>query len=197
METGVLLERPGWDAGGSAFATDFRAKVDSLQIWPFSVHAPAKQAARLMFAGVADVPPELQVHLIDDGRARSINLREHTVYEFTPPTPVTHFRIAVGTGEAVREILTELVPITYALHQNFPNPFNPTTTISYQVPVTSNVRLVVYDVLGREVRVLIDGIQETGRYSLFFDAMGLASGMYVCRMSAGEYSECMKMLLLR
>ena len=91
----------------------------------------------------------------------------------------------------------EAVPGKFELSQNYPNPFNPTTLISYQLPVASNVRLVVYDIIGREVAVLVNERKATGSYEVKFDASGLATGVYIYRMQAGMYVQTKKLLLLR
>jgi hypothetical protein len=89
------------------------------------------------------------------------------------------------------------VPATWFMGQNYPNPFNSTTVINYQLPVVSDVRLVVYDLLGREVAVLVEEKKEAGRYEFKFDGSGLASGVYFCRLSAGGFVETKKMTLIR
>jgi hypothetical protein len=88
-------------------------------------------------------------------------------------------------------------PAIFALEQNWPNPFNPKTVVSCQLSVASRVRLVVYDVLGREVATLLDGVMATGRYDVPFDAAGLSSGVYVYRLTAGRYVESRRMLLVK
>ncbi len=70
----------------------------------------------------------------------------------------------------------------YALDQNYPNPFNPTTTIKYQIPNSGNVTIKVYDILGNEVAILVDGYMDTGKYEVEFDASSLASGVYMYRL---------------
>ncbi len=87
-------------------------------------------------------------------------------------------------------------PVTYALRQNYPNPFNPSTTIRWELPLASQVRLVVYDILGREVAVLVDGRLPAGVHEKLLDASGLPSGVYLCRLQAGGYTETRKMLLV-
>jgi endo-1,4-beta-xylanase len=85
----------------------------------------------------------------------------------------------------------------FALSQNFPNPFNPKTVVRSQLPGASQVRLVVYDLLGREVAVLVDGQRAAGSYQDTFDASGLASGVYIYRLTAGAYVETRQMILIR
>jgi len=113
------------------------------------------------------------------------------------------WRIPLSTATAV-EIPQPGAPDQYALMQNYPNPFNPTTAIEFTVgvvsgrsPVASTVRLAVYDMLGREVAVLVDEKKEPGTYQVRFDASGLATGMYVYRLSIGDFVESRKMLIVR
>ena len=82
-------------------------------------------------------------------------------------------------------------------HQSPRNPFNPSTTIAFDIPVRSNVRLTVYDVLGREVAVLFNGVRETGRYSAVWNASNAASGMYFFRLEADRFTAVRKMLLMK
>jgi hypothetical protein len=91
----------------------------------------------------------------------------------------------------------ESSPTSYELSQNFPNPFNPATIVRYQLPVAGYVRLVVYDVLGREVAILVNQKREQGSYEVKWDGSNVSSGMYICRMTAGEYTETRKMLLTK
>jgi len=89
------------------------------------------------------------------------------------------------------------IPSGYELMQNYPNPFNPSTAVSFQLPVASQVRLVVYDLLGREVATLVNEQKAAGVYTVPFDATGLASGTYVYRVQAGSFVESKKMILMR
>ena len=90
----------------------------------------------------------------------------------------------------------------FQLSQNYPNPFNPNTLISYQLPVSGNVRLKVYDILGKEVAILVNEFKAAGRYEIEFngysgEVQNLASGIYFYQLSAGSYVDTKKMILLR
>jgi YD repeat-containing protein len=89
------------------------------------------------------------------------------------------------------------IPLSFRLEQNYPNPFNPRTVVCSQLSVVSNVRIVIYDVLGREVSVLVNERRPAGTYRDEFDGSGLASGLYLYRMTAGSFVTAKKMLLLK
>jgi photosystem II stability/assembly factor-like uncharacterized protein len=89
------------------------------------------------------------------------------------------------------------VPNGYALEQNYPNPFNPTTVINYQLPVISDVRLEVFDVLGRKVSTLVNERKPAGNHSASFNASTLSSGVYFYRLQTGAFSSTKRMLLVK
>jgi hypothetical protein len=89
------------------------------------------------------------------------------------------------------------VPITFQLFQNFPNPFNPTTTIQYSVPNTEYVNLKIYDILGREAASLVDETRAPGTYRVIWDASGFSSGVYFYWLKAGGFAETKKLVLVR
>ena len=91
----------------------------------------------------------------------------------------------------------EPLPSTCVLHQNFPNPFNPGTSLSYEIPANGHVTLKVFDLLGREVITLVDGVEESGKHSVSFDATGLAGGVYYCRLQTNQNTITKKMLLVK
>ncbi|KAB2923052.1 MAG: T9SS type A sorting domain-containing protein [Bacteroidetes bacterium] len=88
-------------------------------------------------------------------------------------------------------------PVQYALDQNYPNPFNPSTTIRYALPLNGNVTLKVYSVVGQEVATLVDAFQTAGSYQASFDASRLASGVYFYTLSAANFTQVKKMMLLK
>jgi hypothetical protein len=92
---------------------------------------------------------------------------------------------------------TKGIPKQYALAQSYPNPFNPTTTIGYELPKASFVRLSVYNVLGQEVRTLVNQTQQAGYKTVQFNGGGMASGVYFYRLTAGSFSDVKKFILLK
>jgi hypothetical protein len=89
------------------------------------------------------------------------------------------------------------LPQGFNLTQNYPNPFNPTTKIEYNLPEQSIVQLKVYDILGNEVAILVDGEQFAGSYRVDFNGEGLASGLYIARLQAGNSTKTIKMTLMK
>jgi hypothetical protein len=89
------------------------------------------------------------------------------------------------------------LPGQVVLKQNYPNPFNPSTTIRFELAKTSHVSLSVYDMLGRQVSVLVNDRKEAGYHEVKFDGNGLSSGVYFYRLTAGTFVETKKLLLVR
>jgi hypothetical protein len=89
------------------------------------------------------------------------------------------------------------VPKVFSLYQNYPNPFNPATTIKFDLPKSAETRLVVYDILGREVAKLVDKKLNAGRYSVVWDGSNLASGTYLFKLTAGDFEDVKKMILVK
>ena len=98
---------------------------------------------------------------------------------------------------SVHEILRSVSPTGFYVSQNYPNPFNPSTAISYQLSANSFVTLKVYDVLGREVAMLVNGKQSAGYHEVTFDAAKLSSGVYFYRISVGKFSSVKKLVVIK
>jgi hypothetical protein len=107
------------------------------------------------------------------------------------------FKITVTNPPSGIEEEIVRFPQGFTLDQNYPNPFNPKTVISYQVSVISDVKLSVYDVLGREIAVLINNRQNAGIHTTQWNAANLPSGVYFYQLKAGTYTETKKLLLLK
>jgi hypothetical protein len=117
-----------------------------------------------------------------------------TLYDYGTADTSNNFRITIDLS--ARQI-GSAIPEEFYLRQNYPNPFNPLTMIEYGLPHSAHVELTVFDVLGREVTVLQSGVQQPGVYRAALDAAQWSSGVYYCRLKAGEFERVQKMLLMR
>lgn len=118
---------------------------------------------------------------------------------------ISDYGLSLFNENGIVNIEEKIIPKKYQLYQNFPNPFNPMTTIKYSIPnvetlhATSqqNVTLKVYDLLGREIKTLVDGTQIAGNYEVTFDGSNLSSGIYFYRLRVDSFSKLMKMVLIK
>jgi hypothetical protein len=110
--------------------------------------------------------------------------------QFQYSTEILVRLVAIATGKTS-------LPSHFALQQNYPNPFNPATVVGYQLPVAGRVRIMIYDLLGRVVVTLLDEFKNPGTYVVRFDGAKLASGPYICRMTAGDFIASRVMLLMK
>lgn len=103
----------------------------------------------------------------------------------------------IDTKGNILDVENQNLELVFSLSNNYPNPFNPTTTIEYNVPKNGQVNLSVYNSLGQRVETLVNGNKQTGKYNVVFNASNLSSGVYFYRIEAGNYSDVKKMLLLK
>jgi len=128
----------------------------------------------------------------------SVLIRLNETYN---PITLTKYTITVPlTGRGLGTISVDEpseLPTEYNLLPNYPNPFNPTTTIQYTIPKDKYVKLVVYDITGRIVKELVNGHKAAGKYNLEFNASGYTSGVYYYKIEAGSYKSVQKMMLIK
>jgi M6 family metalloprotease-like protein len=203
------------DGSGAISSTDFRNAADNVDSWKVQLQSGALGfPVRLQWQLDSTITTGL--YLLDSASATVVNMRTVSSYDVTKAGPLTITTNGALAGVAMNSANTAQ---EYRLEQNYPNPFNPSTRIAYVVPagagrgvqvagsektagsgwsVAGNqVRLAIYDVLGRQVTVLVDGVQEPGRHEVVFDAKNLSSGTYFYRLTVGLRSETKRMVLLR
>jgi len=100
------------------------------------------------------------------------------------------------TYSNVIEVVTG-TPTSYELKQNYPNPFNPITNINYSLPIEGMVTIKIFDIIGREVLVLMNQHQKAGNYTMTFEGSKFSSGVYICKMTVNNYTSSIKMLILK
>ena len=108
-----------------------------------------------------------------------------------------HLMQAVKQAFTLTSVAASTTPLTFQLEQNYPNPFNPTTNLQYSIEKPGHVSLRVYDLLGREVAVLVNGEKAAGTYHETFNATGFASGVYYYRLTTGNIAQTREMVLLK
>lgn len=120
--------------------------------------------------------------------------------DFDEPDPnfISAIDVTFRTGQTVA-VKNDPGPVNRSFHllQNHPNPFNPSTTIGFQLPQSMHVRLKIYDVTGREIQTLLNEVRTAGHHELLFDGSHLPSGIYLCELKAEKFSETRKMVLAR
>lgn len=138
-------------------------------------------------AEVVDTTSGAGIFQIEVSSSNAVTLSGGATYSVTSQT----------TGTATEPVSTSEVPEDFALLQSYPNPFNPLATINFSVPQAEHVRLVVFDMLGREVGTLVDESLAAGTYEFDFEAGDLPSGTYIYQVTAGTFSQSRTMTLLK
>ena len=131
-----------------------------------------------------------------------LNLGDAFYYNITvdsdnSDTKIVERRLIINRGTSVSEQNMSSKPDKYFLYSNFPNPFNPVTTVRYDLPVTAPVKIQIFDALGRKIAVLVDQIQSAGIHSVRFDGSSLGTGIYFIRMETPAFSQVKKMVLMK
>jgi len=168
------------------YTTDIRPVHAEGHTWEFVVKAEAGSNLELTFAGVESVPTPCEQYVIDLDRNSAYNLKQQWKISTDAGSGERRFRVIIGTKDYAdeRHLNIDLIPKVFYLYQNYPNPFNPVTTLQYQLPVESYVTLRVFNMLGEEVRTLVQALQSEGYYEVRFDAAQLPSGVYIVELRA-------------
>ena len=201
----AYFTHPEWKKHTARFSTDTRPLPTDGTVWPFEVSTTVRDNVLLTFDGLDDIPPDYEVWLVDDLVQVSQNLRQTDTYTLAGTLKPRPLKLVVGKHLFSDDERAESreIPTRFALFANFPNPFNPATTLRYGVPETARVSLVVYDVLGRQIATLADGDEQAaGYHAVVWDGrndagMPVASGLYFARMQAGRFVQTQKMILAK
>jgi len=199
----LYFDRTEWDKNYSSFDRDIRPPISEIEIWPFKAVIPSLIQTTLVFNRLSEVPEEFDVYLIDKAALKFINLREHTKYGFTPVTETSEFEVLIGKNEYIIERLSNILPTEYALGRNFPNPFNPKTTIPFAMPEKAKVTLKVYNIIGQEISTIFKGILDAGRHYFTWNAVSqsgqrVSAGIYIYRLTTNSGDSFIgKMVLLK
>ncbi len=203
----LTFPHPEWGAPTAWFATDARPEPEDGDVWSFEVKSNIRDQITLTVSGREDVPSQYQIRLLDEALRVTIDLRQQRRYAFAyaGDQRPRRFRLVLGKPGFTTDALNELAarPETFVLDQNFPNPFNPSTTIRYGVPEDARVTLKIYNLLGKEIATLVDGELKPAGYHLAAwdgrDRFGrtVASGVYLYRLEAQKFVAVRKLALVR
>ena len=146
------------------------------------------------------LPPDYSAWLYIPSLFSAVNMFDVTSEEITLELPDNIYIIISTQYLSLSDILG--LPTEFALHHNYPNPFNPVTTLRYDLPEQANVNIIIYDLLGREVRTLVNTTQDAGFKSVIWDATNdygkpVSAGVYLYHIQAGEFVQTKKMVLLK
>ena len=138
-----------------------------------------------------------EVESLAEGSTYHWRVRARNSFGWGPYSEIRTFEVQTTSVEEGSNL-----PNAFALNQNYPNPFNPSTSISYELPKPENVRIIVYDLTGRQVRELVNERKQTGSYTVLWDGNNqqgrlVASGLYVYQIRAGGFSQTLKMLFMK
>ncbi len=187
---------------GSRYNRDIRSPIymDESEVWQLTIQSEPGEVALGWAYDTEELPEHIQLILTDINHGITINMIEQEDYLFNNASGESVFLITVLRSLVGVEGV--LIPGEYALSQNFPNPFNPTTTISYALPEIADVKLTIYDIMGREVVSILNGQQPIGYHKVLWNGTNAAgtsvnTGVYFCRLKAGDYSKTIKMIFLK
>jgi len=207
----LAMDRPEWspNSGMSRFTSDVRALEETNGAWDLDLRTKGETGPIAITCAIqGEVPPDIQVVLLDLARRQTCDItggeQQEAITDYSEQLPY-HLKVIAGTPDyvqgAIEEALARL-PEEFALSQNYPNPFNPSTTIEYALPLPARVSLRVYNLLGREIAVLVNDWQDMGYYEIIWqgrDRAGrsVATGVYFAVLHADGHVLTRKMVLLK
>lgn len=139
----------------------------------------------------------LNIYLLDEKYSEFIDLRVKNSFKLSPQKGSRYYSLMIGDDSFIRAMRSQYLPTEYLLYQNFPNPFNPETSIKYALPADGYIKLKLYDILGNEVLTLFEGEESAGVHTRTFNLSGFASGVYLYRLETGGTNLLKKMILMK
>jgi hypothetical protein len=201
---GLYFPRPEWRTLSAQYCTDFRPAVGEGQIWEFEVVSNIEDVIQLEVDGVLAVP-QYDITLHDPSLGVAQDLRQNSRYTLSATSGNRRLQLIVGSAAFMQTELRDLisVPKSFELAQNFPNPFNPSTTIKFGLPTDAIVTLDIFNVAGELINTLIAGERlSAGFHAAVWNGRDLSgqrvgSGLYLYQFRSEEYRATGKMLLVR
>lgn len=175
---------------GTKYSKDFRDLI--APIWNFKIESSEQETVNLHWNNILlnELGDSLSLKLTDNIANVTLDMKQYSSYSFVNGGPrnftINAFTTHLEEDLGIRE---------YALHQNFPNPFNPRTWINYEIPHEGIVNLKVFDILGKEIVSLVCEHKQAGKYSVEFDATNFTSGVYFYEIAVNDFKSVKKMII--
>ncbi len=203
-QTHVYFSASETGKSSKSLACDIRSAETEGHAWDITVERRPNETYADLSWSVNALPEGYSAVLYDFTANRVVNLLENHQARISGPD-IHRGKVIAGTsafilGEIVK--IRETIPERFALHPNFPNPFNPNTTIRFDVAKTGRVKIQIYNVLGQLVNTLVNSEMETGKYDIQWNgkdarSVPVSSGIYICRLVTDGYVKSRKMVLVR
>ncbi|MBI5021905.1 MAG: T9SS type A sorting domain-containing protein [Ignavibacteriales bacterium] len=204
LDQGFLyFPRPVWDETFQRFSSDFRPEIGQGQTWDFEVANPRKSLGKIGFDGIDNIPGDYRVILINLWNSTPFDLRKQPTYSFLSVIEKMQFKIVIGTEEYIESEIDKVLPKEFELVQNFPNPFNSSTSLSVKLPRDANVKLNIYNSLGQLVKTIAEGAYTAGIHTFVWDGTDASgsitsSGVYFYRLLEGAtILQTKKMIMIK
>ena len=200
----VYFPHTDWQARRTIYTTDYRPKIEDGDVWEFAVRTNIRDVVSLKFDGVEDIPEEYEVLLLDGTTKNLREIKNYTIAKRVSDQP-KFLKIVVGKRNYINENLEgiQIIPTSFELAQNFPNPFNPSTTIRYGLPKEAKVTVTVYNLLGKTVVTLVDDeTKKAGSHIVTWNGSNasgrqVASGVFVYQLRSGNLRMTKKLILMK
>ena len=200
----IFFLRPEWDKDYSVFASDIRPSFNRYQEWTFEITSLPRHQTTITLSGLNQVPRQFSVYLQNILTDKWINMRKDNFYHFVPSESSTSFKVVVGTKEAIKNKIGDINTSeinSYQLGNNYPNPFNLSTIIPVAISKQSNVQIKVFNIIGKEVKTIYEGILGSGDHFFRWDGTDnngriVSSGVYFYRLITPQYASLIKKMVL-
>ena len=198
------FEHPEWSlVTGSKFSTDYISPIQegNSHTWSLKISGETEDDINLSWDDeITELPENYTITLLVNGTTTQLDM--YSVNSLTISSDNLPTELSIVVESSMLGLDDNLMPSAYALHQNYPNPFNPTTKISYDLPEASFVTLSIFDLMGREIRTMINSEQTAGYKSVQWNATNdrnepVSAGLYLYTIQAGEFRQTRKMVLLK
>ncbi|MDP3684357.1 MAG: T9SS type A sorting domain-containing protein, partial [Ignavibacteria bacterium] len=201
-EVSLVLQNDSLSTDYKKLIVEQRKEIGEGTQFDFTARNSGKQQVQLSINGI-EFFPESETYLLDKQYNKFTNLKEKNVFTLPQQMGKRSYALLVGSQSFIQERKVAIIPTEYLLYQNFPNPFNPATTIAFGLPKESNVTLTLYNMLGEVVLKNELGSRTSGYHELLLDLSGKTSGVYFYAIQANalngskNFREVKKMMLLK